>query len=372
MSSSSALFTPLQMRGLTLPNRVVVAPMCQYSAEDGIVGDWHLMHIGQFSIGGHGLFIAEAAAVEPRGRISTRCPGLWSDAHMLAWKRVVDFAKTWGNTHMGVQLAHAGRKGSSTAPWLGGGQVGTDDGGWTTVAPSAIAFDDTRPAPDALSVSDVQQIVQDFSDAAVRADAAGFDAVEIHAAHGYLLHQFLSPLSNQRDDDFGGALENRMRLVLNIYDAVRKAFPADKPVGVRVSATDWVEGGWDLADTVQLACALEARHCDYIHVSSGGLSVDQQIPLGAGYQVDLCAAITQATEMTTIAVGQITEPAQAETIVRSGQSDMVALARGMLVDPHWTWRAAQALGAEAPYPRQYERALPGFTTMAMPKDPAPR
>ena len=369
MSTSSALFTPLQMRGLTLPNRVIVAPMCQYSATEGVVGDWHLMHIGQYAVGGHGLFIAEAAAVNAAGRISTRCPGLWNDEQMVAWKRIVGFAKTWGNTSLGIQLAHAGRKGSSTVPWHGGGQVGSDDGGWTTVAPSALAFDDTRPSPHALTAGEIEGLVQDFVAAAKRADAAGFDVVEIHAAHGYLLHQFLSPLSNQRDDAYGGDFENRIRLVLDVYDAVRAVFPADKPVGVRVSATDWVECGWDLADTVQLACALEARHCDYIHVSSGGLSVDQHIPLGPGYQVDLCAAITQATEMNTIAVGMIDSPAQAETIVRSGQADMVALARGMLFDPHWTWRAAGALGAEAPYPRQYERALPGFHTMAMPDDP---
>jgi len=369
MSSTSQLFQPFSMRSLNLANRVVVAPMCQYSAVDGVVGDWHLMHVGQFAVAGHGLFIAEAAAVEPRGRISLNCPGLWNDEQMTAWKRVVDFAKTWGNTPMAVQLAHAGRKGSSRTPWQGGAQAPEAEGGWTTVAPSAIPFDASRPEPDALSTDAMAEIVQDFANAAGRAHQAGFDAVEIHAAHGYLLHQFLSPLSNQRTDDYGGSFENRARLVLEVFDAVRAAFPADKPVGVRVSATDWVEGGWDLDDTVALASLLEHRHCDYIHVSSGGLSVDQQIPLGPGYQVELCAAITQASEMVTIAVGQITNPHQAETIVRTGQADLVALAREMLVDPHWTWRAAEALGAEAPYPRQYERALPHFTTMAKPDDP---
>jgi 2,4-dienoyl-CoA reductase-like NADH-dependent reductase (Old Yellow Enzyme family) len=369
MSHTSALFSPFAMRGLDIKNRVVVAPMCQYSAVDGLVGDWHLMHVGQYAVGGHGLFVAEATAVEPRGRISLNCPGLWSDDQMRAWKRVVDFAKTWGNTPMAVQLAHAGRKGSSAKPWLGGEQVSPDDGGWTTVAPSALAFDDSRPIPQALSLEGIVQIIQDFAHAAKRAHQAGFDAVEIHSAHGYLLHQFLSPLSNRRDDDYGGAFENRVRLLLDVFDAVRAAFPADKPVGVRISATDWVEGGWDLDDTIAVTALLEARNCDYIHVSSGGLSPLQEIPLGPGYQVELCASVTQSSEMATIAVGQIIEPTQAETVVRTGQADMVALARGMLFDPHWTWRAAQALGTEAPYPRQYERALSQFKSMANPLDP---
>lgn len=369
MSSSSALFAPFSMRTLQMANRVVIAPMCQYSAADGVVGDWHLMHVGQFAVGGHGLFIAEATAVEPRGRISPYCPGLWNDEQMVAWKRVVDFTKAWGNTPMAVQLAHAGRKGSSRKPWRGGTQAPQSEGGWTTVAPSALPFDDSRPEPHALSVEEIAQITQDFADAARRADQAGFDAVEIHAAHGYLLHQFLSPLSNQREDAYGGDFANRTRLVLQVFDAVRAAFPADKPVGVRVSATDWVEGGWDLDDTVALAALLESKHCDFIHVSSGGLSVAQEIPLGPGYQVELCATITQSTEMATIAVGLIDDAKQAETIVRTGQADMVALARGVLYDPHWTWRAAEVLGAQAPYPRQYERAHAAFRTMAQPDDP---
>ena len=369
---ASELFQPFRMRGLDLANRIVVAPMCQYSATDGIVGDWHLMHVGQFAVGGHGLFLAEATAVEPRGRITPYCPGLWNDEQMVAWKRVVDFTKTWGNTPIGIQLAHAGRKASSAKPWHGGEQVGEIEGGWQTVAPSAVPFDGNRPLPQALSLDDIEQIKRDFADAARRADQAGFDAVEIHAAHGYLLHQFLSPLSNRRDDAYGGTLENRMRLALEIFDVVREAFPNDKPVGMRISATDWVEGGWDLGDSIALAHALEDRHGDFIHVSSGGLSPDQQIPLGPGYQVDLCAAITDATEIATIAVGMIDDAMQAETIVRSGQADMIALARGMLADPHWTWHAAKALHAEAAYPRQYERALPDFGIMASPKNPPPK
>jgi len=369
MSTSSVLFSPLTLRGLNLANRVVVAPMCQYSAHDGIVGDWHMMHVGQFAVGGHGLFIAEATAVEPRGRISVGCPGLWNDEQMAAWKRIVDFSKTWGNTPMAIQLAHAGRKGSSSAPWNGGHQLDENVGGWTTVAPSAIAFDDSRPEPYALTVEDIKTIVQDFADAAIRADTAGFDAIEIHAAHGYLLHQFLSPLSNQRNDEYGGCLENRLRLALDVFKAVRAVFPANKPVGIRVSATDWVDGGWDLDDTIALTCALESLDCDFIHVSSGGLSMDQKIPLGPGYQVELCSEMTKITNMPTIAVGMIDEPWQAETIIKSGQSDMIGLARGMLFDPHWSWRAAKALGAEAPYPRQYERALPASYTMAQPNDP---
>jgi len=328
--------------------------------------------VGQFVIGGHGLFIAEATAVEPRGRITPYCPGLWNDAQMVAWKRVVDFTKTWGNTPIGIQLAHAGRKASSAKPWHGGEQVGEVDGGWRTVAPSAVPSDGARPMPQAMSLDDIEQIKRDFTEAARRADQAGFDAVEIHAAHGYLLHQFFSPLSNHRDDGYGGSLANRMRLALEIFDVVREAFPNDKPVGMRISATDWVEGGWDLGDSIALAHALEDRHCDFVHVSSGGLSPDQEIPLGPGYQVDLCAAITDASEIATIAVGMIDDAFQAETIVRSGQADMIALARGMLADPRWTWRAAKALHGEAAYPRQYERALPGFTTMAAPKDPPPK
>lgn len=368
--NSSALFSPMAMRGLAIANRVVVAPMCQYSAEDGVVGDWHLMHVGQFAVGGHGLFIAEATAVEPRGRISLNCPGLWNDQQMRAWKRVVDFAKTWGNTPIGIQLAHAGRKGSSRKPWQGGAQAPASEGGWTTVAPSALPFDSARPAPEALSEGAIRGLVAHYAAAAKRAHAAGFDVVEVHAAHGYLLHQFLSPLSNQREDDYGGSPENRARLLLEVFDAVREAFPADKPVGVRISATDWVEGGWDLDDSIQLAHALEQRNCDYLHISSGGLSPLQEIPLGPGYQVELCDAITRTTEMVTIAVGQIDDAKQAETVVRTGQADMVALARGMLFDPHWTWRAAETLGAEAPYPRQYERAV-RFKTMALPQDPPP-
>lgn len=369
MSQTSELFQPLKMRGLDLPNRVVVAPMCQYSATDGVVGDWHLMHVGQFAVGGHGLFICEAAAVEPRGRISVACPGLWTDEQAQAWKRVIDFAKTWGNTPMAIQLAHAGRKGSSAKPWLGSHQVGAEQGGWTTVAPSAVPFDDTRPAPHPLDGEEIAQIVKAFADAAGRADAAGFDAVEIHAAHGYLLHQFLSPLSNRREDAYGGAFENRVRVLLDVFDAVRARFPADKPVGVRVSATDWVEGGWGLDDTVALAALLEARGCDFYHVSSGGLSPAQEIPLGPGYQVELAHAVTQASDMTTIAVGLIDDPRQAETIVRTGQADMVALARGMLFDPHWTWRAARELGGEVACPRQYERGLPGVRIKPDPDDP---
>lgn len=369
MSSSSALFAPFSMRSLNMANRVVIAPMCQYSATDGVVGDWHLMHVGQFVVGGHGLFIAEATAVNAEGRITPYCPGLWNDEQMNAWKRVVDFAKTWGNTPMGVQLAHAGRKASSRKPWHGGTQAPADEGGWNTVGPSALAFDDSRPDPKALSLEDLAGIKQDFVDAAKRADQAGFELIELHSAHGYLLHQFLSPLSNQRDDEYGGSFENRTRLLLEVFDAVREVFPADKPVGVRISATDWVEGGWDLDDSVALAALLEHKHCDFYHVSSGGLSPLQEIPMGPGYQVELCATITQSTEMATIAVGMIDDAMQAETIVRTGQSDMVGLARGMLVDPHWTWRAAEALRAEAPYPRQYERALHGFKTMASPDDP---
>ena len=369
---NNALFSPLTVGQVTFANRLAVAPMCQYSCTDGVPGDWHLMHLGNLAVSGAGLLIVEATGVEPRARITPGCPGLWNDEQEAAFAPILEFCRKHGNAKLGIQLAHAGRKASSRKPWQGGEQADENEGGWAAVAPSAVPFDAGRPLPQALSLDDIEQIKRDFTDAAKRADQAGFDVVEIHAAHGYLLHQFLSPLSNHRDDTYGGSLENRMRLALEIFDVVREAFPSDKPVGMRISATDWVEGGWDLGDSIALAHALEDRHCDFVHVSSGGLSPDQEIPLGPGYQVDLCAAITDASEIATIAVGMIDDAFQAETIVRSGQADMVALARGMLADPHWTWRAAKSLHGEAAYPRQYERALPGFTTMATPKYPPPK
>ena len=363
----SVLFSPLRLRGLTLKNRVVVAPMCQYSATDGIAGDWHLMHMGQFAVSGSGAFICEATAVGPEGRISDRCLGLYSDETERALARVVAFCKQWGNTPIGIQLAHAGRKGSTTAAGSGLPPGPLPEGGWTNVAPSAVPFAPGWPTPEALDAAGLARVRDAFAAAAVRARRAGFDLIEIHAAHGYLLHQFLSPLSNRRTDPYGGPLDNRLRFPLEVFDAVRAAWPDDRPLGIRVSATDWVDGGWTVEDTVALAQALEARGCDFFHVSSGGSAPDAAIPAGPGYQVPLAARVKAATAgMPVVAVGQIAEARQAETILRSGQADLVALGRTMLFNPHWTWQAAADLGAEAAYPYQYARCHPSLRGTAIP------
>lgn len=362
----SALFSPLRLRGLTLSNRVIVAPMCQYSAIDGTASDWHLMHMGQFAVSGNGLFITEATAVSAEGRISDRCLGLYSDDNERALGRVVAFCKEWGNTPIGIQLAHAGRKASSSAPGTGLPPGPLRQGGWQTVAPSAIPFTADWPTPQALDGAGLDNVREAFVEAARRADRIGFDLIELHAAHGYLLHQFLSPLSNRRTDAYGGSLENRLRFPLEVFEAVRAVWPAEKPLGVRVSASDWVDGGWIIEDTIALAHALKARDCDFIHVSSGGSSPDAIIAGGPGYQVPFAARIKKETGMAVMAVGLITEPHQAETIVRTEQADMVALARAMLFNPHWAWQAAAALGAEATYPYQYARAHPSFRGLAHP------
>jgi len=355
---SSQLFSPISLRGLTLANRIVISPMCQYSAKNGCASDWHLMHIGQFSVSGTGLMIIEMTNVEARGRISPNCMGLYNNDTEAALTRVVQFAEQYGNTPLGIQLAHAGRKASTRPPWMGRAPLTPDQGGWETVAPSAIAMDADSLVPRALRRDEIMALVDSFVDAARRAERIGFKAIELHGAHGYLLHQFLSPLSNQRDDDYGGSLENRMRLLLEVYDAVRSVVSAHIPVGVRVSATDWVDGGWTLDETVALAKLLKARHCDWLDVSSGGL-VAAKIPTGPGYQVPFSQQVREQTGITTMSVGMITDPQQAEDIIANGQADMVALARGMLYDPRWTWHAADALGAEAAYPNQYLRCKPG-------------
>lgn len=352
------LFTPLQLRGLRLPNRVIVSPMCQYSGHEGCASDWHLMHLGQFAVSGVGMVIVEMTNVEPRGRISPYCLGLYNDATERALKRVVDFCKHYGNAPLGIQLAHAGRKASTTPPWEGRKRIAPGQGGWQPVAPSALAGGAGGEAPAALRGEEVDQLITKFADAARRADRAGFDAVEIHAAHGYLLHQFLSPLSNQRDDRYGGTLARRMHFPLSVYRAVREVWPHDKPLGVRVSATDWVDGGWDLEQTLAFAAELKELGCDWIDVSSGGLVKDQQIPVGPGYQVPFAEKVRRETGLPTIAIGMITEPQQAESIIAQGKADMVALARGMLYDPHWAWHAAEVLGGRVSYPNQYLRCRP--------------
>jgi 2,4-dienoyl-CoA reductase-like NADH-dependent reductase (Old Yellow Enzyme family) len=356
--TASALFQPFRLGDLALANRIVVAPMCQYSARSGEAGDWHLMHLGQMATSGAGLVILEATAVAPEGRISPVDLGLYSDETASALGDVLSRVKAWSPTPMGVQLSHAGRKASVHPPWTGGAQVTHEDGGWATFGPSPIAFRRDRAAPMALDRDGIALVRGQFAAAARRAADLPLDLIEIHAAHGYLLHQFLSPLANQRDDDYGGTLENRMRLTLEVFDVVREAFPSGRPVGVRLSATDWVSGGWDLDQTIVLAQALAARGASFLHISSGGLSPDQVIPLYPGYQTPFARAVRAAVDIPVIAVGLITEPEHADAIVGAGDADLVALARAMLYDPRWPWHAAAKLGASVHVPSQYLRCQP--------------
>lgn len=354
-----ALFTPFTVGSNELANRIVVAPMCQYSAEDGCMTDWHLMHLGNLAQSGAAMLTIEATAVEPEGRISYADVGLWDDETQNAMARVVTHIRRRSPIRLAIQLAHAGRKASTDLPWKGGAQIAPDHrDGWKTVAASAHPFTDGDDAPLALDAAGMARVREAFAASARRAAALGLDAVQIHAAHGYLLHQFLSPLSNRREDEYGGSLENRMRFPLEVFDAVRAAFPADRPVTVRVSGTDWVEGGWDVDQTIAFAQALEARGCAAIHVSSGGLDLRQKIPVAPGYQVPLARAVKQAVAMPVIAVGLITAPEQAEAIVANGDADLIALARTILYDPRWPWHAAAALGASVHAAPQYLRCQP--------------
>lgn len=354
----SQLFSPFTVGQLTLKNRIVIAPMCQYSAVNGEATDWHLMHLGHLSLSGAALLIIEATAVEPEGRISAGDVGLWSDATEAALSRVLQSVRKHSTMPMAVQLGHAGRKASSHVPWEGGQLMQPAQGGWLPMAPSAVAYSTQEPPPRAMTLEDLRRVRQAFALAAQRAHRLGLDAIEIHAAHGYLMHQFLSPLSNQRSDEYGGSLENRMRFPLEVFEAVRAAVPQSMAVGVRVSGTDWVEGGWEIEQTVAFGQALRERGCDFIHVSSGGLSPLQKIPLSPNYQVPLAERVRRGTGLPTIAVGLITEPEQAEAIVVEGQADLVALARGMLFDPRWPWHAAAKLGAQVDAPPQYWRSQP--------------
>lgn len=353
---SSALFSPFRLRDLTLRNRVWVSPMCQYSAQEGSATDWHLMHLGQFAVTGPGLVMVEATAVAPEGRISPEDLGLYSDDNQRALERVVSFCRAHGTAALGIQLGHAGRKASTFAPWRGKGVVTADRGGWKTVAPSAVPFDPTWPAPEALDEEGLARVRTQFVEAARRAHALGFDLLELHMAHGYLLHQFLSPISNRRTDGYGGNLEGRMRFPLEVFSAVREAWPKERPLGIRLSATDWTDEGWTLSDSVAFASALKARGCDFVDASSGGIASGIFIDAGPGYQTHLAAELRAKAELATGTVGLISDPIQAEHVVRSGQADFVAIARGFLDDPHWMWRAASRLGARADYPPQYERA----------------
>ncbi len=359
-SSMSRLFSPLALGPLSLSNRIVIAPMCQYSSEEGRATDWHAFHWPNLAQSGAGLAIIEATAVEPRGRISWADLGLWDDTTEAAFARALAATRRYSSMPIGVQLAHAGRKASTHRPWDGhGAQIAPDDvHGWQTVSASSLPYSAGQHAPMALDQAGIDAVIAAFAASARRAVRLGLDLIEIHAAHGYLLHQFLSPLSNQRDDAYGGTLENRMRLVLQVFDAIKAVVPASMALGIRISATDWVEGGWDLAQSIALAKALDARGCHFIDVSSGGLHPAQKIALAPGYQVPFADAIKREVAMAVIAVGLITQPRQAEDILQRGQADAVALARGMLYDPRWPWHAAAALGAQVGIAPQYLRSAP--------------
>lgn len=352
-----SLLEPYTLRQLTIPNRIAVSPMCQYSAVDGLANDWHLVHLGSRAVGGAGLVFTEATAVTPEGRITPEDLGLWNDEQIAPLQRITRFVTAQGAIP-GIQLAHAGRKASTWRPWLKKtGSITQEDGGWTPVGPSPIAFDPHHTKPSQLDESQIGDIVQAFVDAAQRALSAGFKVVEVHAAHGYLLHQFLSPLSNQRRDQYGGSFENRIRLTLEVTEAVRKAWPEELPVFVRVSATDWVEDGWNPEETVELARRLKTLSVDLIDVSSGGTSVNAEIPVGPGYQTQFAERVRKEAGIATGTVGMITEPAQAEHILRTGQADLILLARELLRDPYWALHADDDFNQrKAVWPAQYQRA----------------
>jgi 2,4-dienoyl-CoA reductase-like NADH-dependent reductase (Old Yellow Enzyme family) len=355
LESSMNLFEPLTQRSLTLRNRLVVSPMCQYSAIDGMPSDWHMVHLGSRAVGGAAVVIAEATAVSAQGRISPQDTGLWNQAQLEAWQPIAHFIKAQGAI-AGVQLAHAGRKASTLRPWDGHGPVPVGQGNWLTVAPSALPFDSGWNMPQALDDNGILTVIADFRAAAQRALVAGFELIELHAAHGYLLHQFLSPLSNRRSDNYGGSFDNRSRIVREVIAAVREVWPAELPLWLRLSATDWADGGWDIEQSVQLARQLESLGVDLIDVSSGGLLPHVTIPLGPGYQVPFAARIRREACIATGAVGLITEVEQAAQIVASGEADVVLMARESLRDPYFPRRAAQQLDASIEAPIQYRRA----------------
>lgn len=364
----SQLFSRYALGSLTLDNRIVIAPMCQYSAAEGKATSWHQIHLGHLALSGASLLIVEATAVTPEGRISPQDLGLWDDGTEQALAAVVKATRQHSSIALGIQLAHAGRKASTRAPWEGGDNIPPHEGGWQTLAPSAVPFAAADHPPQAMTAEQIEALKADFVAAALRAQRIGFNLIELHAAHGYLLHQFLSPLANQRSDSYGGSLENRMRLTLEVFQAVRAAVSADIALGVRISGTDWVDGGWDINQSIALAKALQALGCDYIHVSSGGLSQQQIIPVGPGYQVPFARQIKEATGINTIAVGLITEPELAEAIVATGEADMIALARAVLYDPRWPWHAAAKLGAKVDGPKQYWRCEPHYVKGLFNKD----
>lgn len=349
------LFEPLRLGSVTLQNRIAVSPMCEYSSEDGFANDWHMVHLGSRAVGGAGLIISEACAVSPEGRITAHDLGIWKDEHISELGRITRFIQSQGSV-AGIQLAHAGRKASCAQPWMGGKQIAVNEGGWQVVAPSALPFTEQTMLPEALTVENIQQVIEDFRLAAIRSRKAGFQVLEIHAAHGYLLHQFYSPLSNQRTDAYGGSFENRIRLLLEIVAAVQEVWPSDLPIMVRISATDWTPGGWDLSDSVLLAGKLKEQGVHLIDCSSGGNVPHAKIPAGPGYQVEFARQIKMQTGILTGAVGFITEAGQAEQILKEGSADLILMAREMLRDPYFPLHAASQLQHEMEWPVQYQRA----------------
>jgi 2,4-dienoyl-CoA reductase-like NADH-dependent reductase (Old Yellow Enzyme family) len=354
---SHPLLSPLQLRSVVFPNRIGVSPMCQYSSQDGFANDWHLVHLGSRAVGGAGLVIMEASAVTPEGRITPADHGIWKDEHIAMLQRIVRFVQSQG-ARAGIQLAHAGRKASMASPLKGERRLTPEEGGWITVAPSPLPFSEKYSTPQSLDRTGIDTIVDAFAASTHRAQAAGFDLLEIHAAHGYLLHEFLSPLSNQRTDEYGGSYENRARLTLGVTDAVRKAWPDHLPLSVRISSTDWVDGGWTIDDSVRLAKLLRARGVDLVDCSSGGNVPYAKIPVAPGYQVPFAARIRNEAGIATAAVGMITDPAQANRIIAEGEADLVLLAREMLRDPYFPLHAAAAMNEAATWPEQYLRAAP--------------
>ncbi len=362
MSETVSLFSPLQLGGRTLPNRIVVSPMCQYSSTDGFATDWHLVHLGSRAVGGAGLVIVEATAVSPEGRITPNDLGLWKDEHIAKLKQISDFVHSQG-AYIGMQLAHAGRKASMAPPWEPERLLPHEEGKWTNVlAPSAIRFSDIYAKPIALDKAGIRGVIDRFSAATRRAMQAGFDTVEIHAAHGYLLHAFFSPLSNQRHDEYGGSFENRIRLLLEVVDAVRGELIVESPLLVRISATDWVQGGWDIEQSVELAKILKARKVDLMDISSGALAPYAKIPAGPGFQTPFAERIRREAGIRIGTVGLITGAAQADQIIRNGQADLVMIAREFLRDPYWPLQAAAEIHQQIPWPKQYLRAAATGTT----------
>ncbi|SET89281.1 NADH:flavin oxidoreductase/NADH oxidase [Hymenobacter actinosclerus] len=351
------LFQPFTQRGLSLRNRLIISPMCQYSSQEGFSTDWHVVHLGSRAVGGAGLVLLEAAAVSPEGRITPDDLGIWQDEHVPGLRRITDFIRTQGGAS-GIQLAHAGRKASHASTWKGSHTLTPAEGGWTTLGPSARPFSDEYPMPQALDKAGIQQVIEDFRQATRRAVAAGFEVIELHAAHGYLLHEFMSPLSNERTDEYGGAFENRVRLLLEVVAATRAELPAAQPLWVRISATDWTEGGWTGDDSVRLAVLLKEAGVDLLDCSTGGNVPQADIPVGPGYQVRFAEQVRRETGLATGAVGLITDARQAEQIVATGQADVVLLGRESLRDPYFPLHAAHELGVDVPWPVQYERAKP--------------